>query len=309
VKGFLLANDVTNLDAPDAEIGKLLELCDRDRDGRPKEPRPKACFLSIAGPELLTKWVGETEHKIRKLFEKARRHSGPYAPVIIFLDEIESMFQLRGTGISSDVEKTIVPQFLTELDGVRELRNVIFIGASNRVELIDPALLRPGRLDRKIRIARPGANDATEILLKYLKPGLPLSGEATELARQLVATLYDERSHLQITNREGQQSTIPAHQFSSGAILESVVTRAKKSAAENWIATYGDKTGAQEGPPTDGVGLITPSGLRHALKQEFDENKDHFALSVLALQQGGGRGRISWEDLTVTVLWAEAPQQ
>jgi SpoVK/Ycf46/Vps4 family AAA+-type ATPase len=306
IKSYLLANDVANLDAPDAEIGKIQELRDHDPQGNVKEPHVRACFLSVAGPELLTKWVGETEHKIRKLFEKARRHAGPYCPAIIFLDEIESMFQQRGSGISSDVEKTIVPQFLAELDGVRELRNVIFIGASNRVELIDPALLRPGRLDRKIRIERPDVDAAVQILLKYLKPGLPVSEGPPTLARKLADVLYHERSYVQITNRRAERLIVPAHQFSSGAILESVVTRAKKSAAEVWIEKFGQELAPPDfGPPTGEVGLITALGLKEALKQEFEENKDHFAVSILATQEADSRRRPSIDDLTVTVHWAE----
>lgn len=306
IKAYLLAGDVANLDAPDSEIGKIHELLDRDPQGNAREPRARACFLSVAGPELLTKWVGETEHKIRRLFQKARRYSGPYCPTIIFLDEIESMFQQRGSGISSDVEKTIVPQFLAELDGVRELRNVIFIGASNRVELIDPALLRPGRLDRKIRIDRPDVDAAVQILLKYLKPGLPMSEEPAALARKLVDVLYHERSYLQITNRRAERMIVPTHQFSSGAILESIVTRAKKSAAESWIAGFGhNQVWPNGGPPTGEVGMITAPALREALRQEFDENKDHFAVSLLTPHDGDGRRRPSIDDLTVTVRWAE----
>ncbi|MBN1450338.1 MAG: AAA family ATPase, partial [Anaerolineales bacterium] len=265
--------------------------------------KPKAFFINVSGPELLTKWVGETEHKIRKLFEKARRSSGPYTPVIIFFDEIESMFQTRGSGISSDVEKTIVPQFLAELDGVRELRNVLVIGASNRVELIDPALLRPGRLDRKIKIDRPNNDAAVEILLKYLLPDLPTTGDVSTLARQLIEILYDERSYIQVTQKRGERLILPARQFASGAILESVVTRAKKAAAELWILEIGLTQDSAEGPPTGDIGRISLDTLKEALNQEYEENKEHFVVNLLEFQDTDYR-RPSIDDITVSVRWA-----
>jgi SpoVK/Ycf46/Vps4 family AAA+-type ATPase len=303
VKTYLLANDVSSLDTPEGEIGKIYELCDHDKDGKEKELKPNAYFINVSGPELLTMWVGETEHKIRKLFEKARRASGPYTPVIIFLDEIESMFQTRGTGISTDIEKTIVPQFLAELDGVRELRNVIVIGASNRVELIDPALLRPGRLDRKIRIARPNEDASHEILLKYLKSSLPLDGDPSEMARGIIQTLFAQQSYLQITNKQGEKLTVPLREFVSGAILESIVTRAKKAAAEKWIHAARKASCLPEDVQLTGSGNITHEGLLEALKVEFEENREHFAVNLMDTPERG-RKHVSIEDLTVTIQWA-----
>ena len=109
----------------------------------------RSYFLNIKGPELLNKYVGETERQIRLIFQRAKEKSDEGVPVIVFFDEMDSLFRTRGTGVSSDVESTIVPQLLSELDGVETLKNVIVIGASNREDLIDPAILRPGPAGRE----------------------------------------------------------------------------------------------------------------------------------------------------------------
>ena len=165
----LQQNDL-NLDALDEELQKL-------RSVLAKPDGIRSFFLNVKGPELLDKYVGETEHRIRKIFEEARRHSSYYTPVIIFFDEMEAMFRTRGSGLSSDIETTIVPQFLSEIDGVESIENLVIIGASNRQDMIDPAILRPGRLDVKIKIGRPSRKSAQDIFAMYLLPTLPLNGE------------------------------------------------------------------------------------------------------------------------------------
>ncbi len=137
----------------------------------------KSYFLNIKGPELLNKFVGETERHIRLIFQRAREKASEGTPVIVFFDEMDSIFRTRGSGVSSDVETTIVPQLLSEIDGVEGLENVIVIGASNREDMIDPAILRPGRLDVKIKIERPDAEAAKDIFSKYLTPSLPIHAE------------------------------------------------------------------------------------------------------------------------------------
>ena len=138
------------------------------------DEKSTAFFLNIKGPELLNKYVGETERHIRLVFQRAREKASDGTPVIVFFDEMDSIFRTRGSGVSSDVENTIVPQLLSEIDGVEGLKNVIVIGASNREDMIDPAILRPGRLDVKIKIERPDAEAAADIFSKYILPGLPI---------------------------------------------------------------------------------------------------------------------------------------
>ena len=137
----------------------------------------KSYFLNIKGPELLNKFVGETERHIRLIFQRAREKASEGTPVIVFFDEMDSIFRTRGTGVSSDVETTVVPQLLSEIDGVEGLENVIVIGASNREDMIDPAILRPGRLDVKIKIERPDAEAAQDIFSKYLTEELPMHAD------------------------------------------------------------------------------------------------------------------------------------
>jgi proteasome-associated ATPase len=232
-------------------------------------------FLNIKGPELLNKYVGETERKIREIFQKAKEKAADDVPVVVFFDEMDALFRTRGTGISSDVETTIVPQLLAEIDGVEGLRNVIVIGASNRQDLIDPAILRPGRLDVKIKIERPDREAAREIFSKYLTPALPLAD--TELRRQggqpqvaidaMIAAagdhmyaLTDENRFLEVTYANGDKEVLYFKDFASGAMIESVVRRAKKLALKRHIA----------GGPK---GLITED-LLAAVREEFKENED-----------------------------------
>src|SRR5918999_3336518 len=139
-------------------------------------------FLNVKGPELLNKYVGETERQIRVIFQRAKEKAQEGFPVIVFFDEMDSIFRIRGSGISSDVENTIVPQLLSEIDGVETLKNVMVIGASNREDLIDPAILRPGRLDVKIKIERPDHGAAADIMSKYLTIDIPIHDDEVKRA-------------------------------------------------------------------------------------------------------------------------------
>lgn len=234
-----------------------------------------AYFLNVKGPELLNKYVGETERKIREIFARAREKANAGCPVVIFFDEMDSLFRTRGSGISSDVESTIVPQFLAELDGVEGLRHVIVIGASNRQDLIDPAVLRPGRFDVKIRIDRPNQEAAAEIFGKYLTPELPLAASelaahaadpvatATALSAAALTEMFvadEAHRFLEVTYASGEKETLYFKDFVSGALIESVCTRAKKTAVKRMI--------------TSGVRGLTTADLVEAVKAEFRENED-----------------------------------
>jgi proteasome-associated ATPase len=234
----------------------------------------KSYFLNIKGPELLNKYVGETERQIRLIFQRAREKAAEGFPVIVFFDEMESLFRIRGSGISSDVESTIVPQLLAEIDGVELLKDVVIIGASNREDMIDPAILRPGRLDVKIKVDRPGQDAAREIFRIYLHQHLPLHEE--ELARHgdaartvdamidaTVEKMYamdEDNQFLEVTYADGEKELLYFKDFNSGAMIESVVSRAKKYAIKRYIEHK------EKGIKT--VDLIT------AIKEEFRENED-----------------------------------
>jgi len=229
-------------------------------------------FLNVKGPELLNKFVGETERKIREVFQKAKEKAADDVPVVIFFDEMDALFRTRGSGISSDVESTIVPQFLTEVDGVEGLRNVVVIGASNRPDLIDPAILRPGRLDVKIRIDRPDRSAAGDIFRKYLTRDLPVA--AAEIQRhggiqaaieamiitalESIYSCAEENRFVEVTYATGDKEVLYFKDFISGAMIESVVRRAKKFALKRRIA------GSEKGLTTD--------DLSAAVREEFSEN-------------------------------------
>lgn len=234
----------------------------------------RSYFLNIKGPELLNKYVGETERQIRLIFQRAREKASEGTPVIVFFDEMDSLFRTRGTGVSSDVENTIVPQLLAEIDGVESLENVIVIGASNREDMIDPAILRPGRLDVKIKIERPNASAAREIFAKYLTSGLPLHkdmlakyGDADSAVANMTDVLIDqmfattpENEFLEVTYANGEKEVLYFKDFSSGAMIENIVARAKKDAIKNLLAS------GQEG--------IHADHLAKAAREEFRENED-----------------------------------
>lgn len=212
----------------------------------------RSYFLNIKGPELLNKYVGETERHIRLVFQRAREKASEGMPVIVFFDEMDSLFRTRGTGVSSDVENTIVPQLLSEIDGVESLENVIVIGASNREDMIDPAILRPGRLDVKIKIERPDAEAARDIFTKYLVPTLPLHrddlaehGQDAEttcraMIQRAIERMYDEsedNQFLEVTYANGDKEILYFKDFNSGAMIENIVARAKKMAIKDFLDT------------------------------------------------------------------------
>jgi proteasome-associated ATPase len=244
-----------------------------DANGQTKEG--KSYFLNIKGPELLNKYVGETERHIRLVFQRAREKASEGMPVIVFFDEMDSIFRTRGSGVSSDVENTIVPQLLSEIDGVEGLENVIVIGASNREDMIDPAILRPGRLDVKIKIERPDAEAAKDIFSKYVLTELPLhpddlaehgsSREATvdEMIQRVVERMYsetEENRFLEVTYANGDKEVLYFKDFNSGAMIENIVARAKKMAIKEFLET------GQKG--------IRIAHLMTACVDEFSENED-----------------------------------
>ena len=229
------------------------------------DEKGRSYFINIKGPELLNKYVGETERQIRLVFQRAREKSEEGWPVIVFFDEMDSMFRTRGTGISSDMESTIVPQLLAEIDGVEGLRNVIVIGATNREDLIDPAILRPGRLDVKIKIERPTADAARQIFSRYLTDEIPIAdGELIpEMLDRTVEEMYREDSSnrfLEVTYQNGDKEVLYYKDFSSGAMIENVVRRAKKLAIKRSIA--------------GGTRGVCTADLLESIKQEYKEHED-----------------------------------
>ncbi|WP_425566144.1 proteasome ATPase [Sporichthya brevicatena] len=235
----------------------------------------KSYFLNIKGPELLNKYVGETERHIRLVFQRAREKASEGTPVIVFFDEMDSLFRTRGSGVSSDVENTIVPQLLSEIDGVEGLENVVVIGASNREDMIDPAILRPGRLDVKIKIERPDAEAAKDIFAKYIVEELPLHEEdlaehggnraatVNSMIQRTVERMYadnEENRFLEVTYANGDKEVLYFKDFNSGAMIENIVNRAKKMAIKDWL--------------DQGQRGIRISHLMAACVDEFKENED-----------------------------------
>ena len=239
------------------------------------KPEGRSFFLNIKGPELLNKYVGETERHIRLVFQRAREKASGGTPVIVFFDEMDSLFRTRGSGVSSDVENTIVPQLLSEIDGVEGLSNVVVIGASNREDMIDPAILRPGRLDVKIKIERPDAEAARDIFTKYVTTSLPLHPEdlaenggepvatVTAMVQRVVERMYkesDENRFLEVTYANGDKEVLYFKDFNSGAMIENIVGRAKKMAIKDFLE-FGQKG-------------LRVGHLLAACVDEFRENED-----------------------------------
>ena len=242
-----------------------------DRSG--KEIR--SYFLHVKGPELLNKYVGESERQVREVFKKAKERAEDGHPVIVFFDEMDALFRTRGTGVSSDIESTIVPQFLSEIDGVERLRNVIVIGASNRQDLIDPAVLRAGRLDVKVKVGRPDADAARDIFSKYISIDLPFAEEdvaryrgdrhalVERLTAMTVEAMYaasEENKFIEVTYANGEKEVLYFKDFASGALIEGIVSRAKKFAVKRVIAN-------------EGTGLRSDDLIR-AIREEFKEHED-----------------------------------
>jgi proteasome-associated ATPase len=247
----------------------------RARRGDEDAPRLPSYFLNVKGPELLNKYVGETERQIRLIFQRAREKSREGFPVVVFFDEMESLFRTRGTGVSTDVETTIVPQLLAEIDGVESLKDVIVIGASNREDMIDPAILRPGRLDVKIKVERPDRAAAGEILALYLTSALPIDSAITaehagdraaaveRLQQVALDAIYEDSARtefLEVTYAGGTREVLHFRDFSSGAMIESIVSRAKRMAIKRQLARAGDGIGVQD--------------VTTAVAEEFRENED-----------------------------------
>lgn len=230
---------------------------------------PRAYFLNIKGPELLNKYVGETERQLRLIFARARERAAAGRPVIVFFDEMDALFRTRGSGVSSDVESTVVPQMLSEIDGVEGLENVVIIGASNREDLIDPAILRPGRLDQKIKLERPDAAASAEILAKYLSDAVPLGepGDVADVRRELIDVVVERlfepseaNRFLEVTYVGGDRETFYVADFVSGAMLANIVARAKKLAIKDVLAGHPDG--------------VTKAHLLAACFAEIVENED-----------------------------------
>jgi proteasome-associated ATPase len=232
-------------------------------------------FLNVKGPELLNKYVGETERQIRLIFQRAKEKSEEGFPVIVFFDEMESIFRIRGSGISSDVENTIVPQLLSEIDGVETLKKVMVIGASNREDMIDPAILRPGRLDVKIKIERPDAQAAADIMSKYLTTEIPIhedevkrtEGDGEAAVRRMIEgtieQMYassEENRFLEVTYQSGEKEILYFKDFNSGAMIENIVRRAKKTAIKRFLQV-GEKG-------------VKAEDLVEAIRAEFKEHED-----------------------------------
>lgn len=260
----LIAKAVAN------SLAKKVAASRGDSDGQ-----AKSYFLNIKGPELLNKFVGETERHIRLIFQRAREKASEGTPVIVFFDEMDSIFRTRGSGVSSDVETTIVPQLLSEIDGVEGLENVIVIGASNREDMIDPAILRPGRLDVKIKIERPDAESAKDIFSKYLTDELPIheedlrefGGDQKSCVEAMIQTtverMYaetDENRFLEVTYANGDKEILYFKDFNSGAMIQNIVDRAKKSAIKSVLET--------------GYPGLRVQHLQDAIIDEFAENED-----------------------------------
>ncbi len=240
------------------------------------DTRARSYFLNIKGPELLNKYVGETERQIRLVFQRAREKSEEGMPVIVFFDEMDSLFRTRGSGISSDMESTVVPQLLAEIDGVEALKNVIVIGASNREDLIDPAILRPGRLDVKIKIERPDERAAGQIFARYLTPDLPIDPDEVEtlgggdpdkavrvMIERTVEEMYREEEDnrfIEVTYQNGDREIMYFKHFASGAMIENIVRRSKKLAIKRQIAGEGQG--------------IRSEDLLASIRQEFKEHED-----------------------------------
>ncbi len=280
-------NSAENVDVKNVDPKK-----DTNTKNKSSDQKPSSHFINIKGPELLNKYVGETERQIRLIFQRAREKSKDGMPVIVFFDEMESLFRMRGSGISSDMESTVVPQLLSEIDGLESLKNVIVIGASNREDLIDPAILRPGRLDVKIKIERPDAEAAQAIFACYLVEDLPIAeseiqekggGDKAKAVRAMIEKTVEEmyataeqNRFLEVTYMNGDREVMYFKDFASGAMIENIVRRAKKIAIKRFLQLPQDTGGNDSASENEGEDLrgIILDDLLSAVAQEFREHED-----------------------------------
>lgn len=219
-------------------------------------------FLHVKGPEILNMWVGESERQVRDLFSQCRERAADGALAFLFIDEAESLLGTRRAGRFHSMSSTLVPMFCTEMDGIDPLQNVVVILASNRADLIDPAILRPGRIDRKIRVRRPNEEGAKKIYEIYLRETLPLAEGRDDLVDSIVKAQYghtEENAFLEVVYRSGKKDVLYRGDMASGAIIAAVVERAKGLAIKRSIATSEDTS-------------ITREDLLSALQQEYAEN-------------------------------------
>ena len=220
-------------------------------------------FLHVKGPEILNMWVGESERQVRDLFSQCRERAGEGALAFLFIDEAESLLGTRRAGRNFNLSSTIVPMFCAEMDGLEPLQNVVVILASNRADLIDPAILRPGRIDRKIRVRRPDQESARRIYEIYLKETLPLAEPSAELARAASEAQYSrtpENEFLEVHFRSGKRDTLHRGDVASGAIIAGIVERAKGIAIRRSISTAKET-------------LLSRADLLQALAEEYRENE------------------------------------
>ncbi|MFN7161706.1 MAG: AAA family ATPase, partial [Fimbriimonadales bacterium] len=235
----------------------------------------KEYFMYINGPKILNMWLGETERMVREIFSIAREKAREGYLVFIFIDEAESILRTRSSGRWLNISNTVVPQFCAEMDGLVSLENVVVMLTSNRPDYIDPAILRPGRIDRKVKVRRPDRDATREIFGIYLTPTLPLDpefvreydtpAEAREcLIEQTVQYLWrkaPDTEFLQVYLRNGGVETLYWRDMVSGALIKSVVDRAKELAIRRAI----DEPSANHG--------IRPDDLKRAIEMEYRENE------------------------------------
>lgn len=245
----------------------------------------KPYFLNVKGPELLNKYVGETERQIRVIFERARELASEGQPVVVFFDEMEALFRTRGSGRSSDVETTVVPQLLAELDGVEGLTNVIVIGATNREELIDPAVLRPGRLDVKIRVERPGRASAAEIFARYLGPEVPQAQPTEGLIEAAVDALFAPQPYVELTYSDGETTVLGYADFISGAMIANIVDRAKKLAIKELLASH-PRDATADGPGVRAEHLVAAVGAERRESEDLPNTANPDEWTRIAGEKG-----------------------
>ena len=256
-------------------ISKLSEQENSELQGR---------FIHVKGPEILNMWLGESERKIREIFKKARDYKEKGQVPFIFIDEAESILGTRQAWRGSNISNTVVPMFCAEMDGIQSLRDTVVILATNRPDLIDPAIVRPGRIDRKIKVRRPDREECKQILRVYLKDGLPREHkDFDQMAEPFLDQLFKRNSEqevLVLTLRSGGNRKMYWSDFISGAAIEGIMKRSKESAIERAIKgetlciTVDDLTTALETEFKEGSLLPAESNLEDWLQLLDMESKD-----------------------------------